>query len=142
MLMSCDCSVSDYEPATVCVVRDVRARKQHDCGECGRTIAPGETYEHVRGLWDGDWSTHKTCLGCKRIRQHFCSDGWLYGELSELIRDCIGFDYTADLEDDDDDCGEPCQYPGCEACADYWRRMVAEGRWEPGRGWTDRGLGR
>ena len=139
MLLSCDCSVDDYDPAKVCTVRIVRARKQHYCGECARTIESGEQYELVKGLWDGSWETHKTCIGCTRIRQHFCSSGWLYGALAEQIKDCIGFDYTAD--DEDDDCGEPCPYPGCESCADYWRRMVAEGRWKLGVGWTDKGLG-
>lgn len=141
MLMSCDCSASDYDPATVCTVRMVRARKQHWCGECRRTILSGEQYEVVRGLWDGSWETHKTCLGCTRIRRHFCSEGWLYGGLPGQIWDCIGFDYTVD-DDEDDECAEPCQYPGCGECEEYWRRMVQEGRWEPGKGWTDKGLGR
>jgi hypothetical protein len=103
MLIQCDCSVDDYEPATVCTVRDVRARKQHWCGECGRVIEKGETYEYVRGLWEGDWSTHKTCLGCKRVRQHLCSSGWRYGGLAEQVAECVGFDYTADPEDDEGD---------------------------------------
>lgn len=103
-------------------------------------IQPGETYELVKGLWDGSWETHKTCLGCTRIRQHFCPGGWIYTMLAEQVADCIGFNYTRD-DDEEDECDEPCMYPGCEACADYWRRMVAEGRWKPGEGWTDKGLG-
>lgn len=103
MLISCDCSVDDYEAAKVCTVRMVRARKQHACGECRRTIETGEQYEVVKGLWGDRWETHKTCLGCTRIRQHFCSGGWFYGALPELIEECIGFDYTADPGDDDDD---------------------------------------
>ena len=81
----------------------VRARKQHCCGECSRTIEKGEQYEVVKGLWDGRWETHKTCLGCTRIRQHFCSDGWLYGGLAEQVSECVGFNYAADEEDDDDE---------------------------------------
>ena len=142
MLLSCDCSVTDGDRPKVCTVRHVRARKQHVCSECSRTIEPGETYELVNGVWIEKWETYKTCLGCERIRDHFCSDGWIYTCLAEHVAECVGFDYTADDDDEDDDCGEPCQYPGCESCADYWRRMVAEGRWEPGRGWTDKGLAR
>lgn len=138
-MIHCDCSTESFDRPKVCTVKDVRARKQHSCCECGRTIERRETYELVKGLWDGRWETYKTCLGCTRIRDHFCSDGFIYTALAELVSECIGFDYTAD--DDEDDCDAPCQYPGCDECRDYWLRMVAEGRWEPGRGWTDKGLG-
>lgn len=142
MLMSCDCSVDDYDEPKVCTVRDVRARKQHWCCECGRAIEPGEQYELVKGLWDERWETHKTCLGCTRIRKHFCSSGWIYTALAEQVADCIGFNYTLDDDDDDDDeCGGPCRYEErCELCEPYWLRMIADGLWETGKGWTDAGI--
>lgn len=96
MLIHCDCSCDDYDPADVCSVKDVRARKQHTCCECKRVIERGETYELVKGCWEGCWEVYKTCLGCQRIRQHFCSDGWLFGNLAEQIRECIGFNYVTD----------------------------------------------
>lgn len=44
-----------------------------------------------------------------------------------------------DAERDDEqewECGEPCPYPGCAQCSEYWVRMVHEGLWKPGVGWT------
>lgn len=140
-MIHCDCSADDFDKPTVCTAKFVRARVEHECGECGRTIAVGESYEYVRGLWCGHWETHKTCPGCVNIRDDFCPSGWIYGSLAEQLEACLGFNYARDLDDDDEDeCEEPCQYPGCEICQDYWRRMVAERRWEPGKGWTDKGL--
>lgn len=40
------------------------------------------------------------------------------------------------------DCGGPCEFgtQSCQRCAGYWTRMVREGLWEPGRGWTAAGM--
>ena len=103
MYFQCDCSIDNegerYEPG-VDVMR--KARREHTCGECGRTIKRGETYEHFRGLYDGCWDTHKTCLGCKRLRDRLCPHGWQYGCLAEQIEPCIGFDYRAEPIELDD----------------------------------------
>jgi len=141
MLISCDCSRDDYDAPRISRTSWVRARKQHTCGECHRTIARGESYELNRGYWDA-WETHKTCLGCTRIREHFCSSGWVYGSVAGQIMDCVGFNYAADDEDDeDDDCGEPCRYgERCEVCEPYWQRMIAEGFWDVMTGWTRAGI--
>jgi hypothetical protein len=39
-----------------------------------------------------------------------------------------------------DECEAPCEYPGCEECAEYWHRMVEQGLWIPGNGWADKAL--
>ncbi len=64
-----------------------KARKPHKCGECGRLIQPGETYEHVWGVWDGRPDTFKTCSGCVGLRDYvtthvpcFC---WQYEHMLE-----------------------------------------------------------
>lgn len=44
-----------------------RARRRHVCEECARGILPGEDYRHVANLYDGHWSTHKTCAHCHTI---------------------------------------------------------------------------
>ena len=40
------------------------ARRTHRCTECGRTIAPGETYERVNAMYDGEWDKFTTCAHC------------------------------------------------------------------------------
>ena len=58
------------------------ARKEHTCGECGRTIQVGEKYEVCRGLYEGEWSTDKTCIDCLSLREtYFCS--WMFGNIWE-----------------------------------------------------------
>lgn len=139
MLIDCDCSVDDYDAAVVYRVVERKARKQHACFECRRTIEPGETYEYVSGRWDTGWQSYKTCLGCTRIRKHFCSGGWIFGMLEEMVYECIGFYYTQD--DEEDACGQPCAYTErCDDCEDYWLRMRSEGLWDPAVGWTQKGL--
>ena len=71
------------------------ARKPYRCGECGGMIQPGRKYHKVTGLWDGDyWVIHRTCMPCSRIRDDFCKRGFIFGELCDIIRDCLELDYT------------------------------------------------
>lgn len=46
-----------------------RARKVWRCEECTRRIEPGETYERVGSLYDGSWSTYRTCAHCVAARR-------------------------------------------------------------------------
>lgn len=87
---SCSC---DYEPPEFVVVETRKARKQHHCYECGCDVPPGETYEHVRGKWEGDISTFRTCALCLELRRWavisvpcFC---WAYGSVMENVRDMV-----------------------------------------------------
>lgn len=59
------------------------ARKEYRCVECREPIAPGARYEHVTGMWDGSFSTYRSCLSCVEIRDHFACNGWLFGMLWE-----------------------------------------------------------
>lgn len=77
----------DGDAATVSRVSIRTARKHHACGECSWQIAPGDKYEHVAGVWDGSWSTFKTCLSCVEIRAHFGDEGWTYTELWKQLAD-------------------------------------------------------
>lgn len=53
-----------------------KARKEHECDECRRTIHVGEKYRYIAGKWDGDFETFKICLLCEEIRRSFkCDDG-------------------------------------------------------------------
>jgi hypothetical protein len=68
-----------YTEAHTSTVR--RARKEHRCAECRETIPAGARYEYQSGIWEGDPFSHKTCLSCVEIRDHFACDGYIYGEL-------------------------------------------------------------
>lgn len=99
---SCCCVTVDYdEGPRVCTVTDRKARKVHHCTECGEEIQPGEIYEHVSGLWDGRWSTYKTCKLCVRIREDLLPCGYYYGSMREDIWECYGVDLiTGETRDD------------------------------------------
>jgi len=43
------------------------ARIEHKCCECGSSIVPGEKYHIDKGVWDGEFSTYKTCQVCARV---------------------------------------------------------------------------
>lgn len=60
-----------------------KARKKYECYECGNKISAGDKYEYTSGMWEGDWSTFRTCLSCVEIRNHFSCGGWIYGRLWE-----------------------------------------------------------
>lgn len=75
------------------------ARKEHQCCECGETIAKGVKHELVKGLWDGGWDTYRTCLMCEEIRDHFACDGWIYGQVWNDIEE----NFFPDMK-----CGGPC----------------------------------
>lgn len=46
-----------------------KARKDHRCCECRRPIHPGEQYQYIIGVWDGEFSTFKTCEQCVGVRE-------------------------------------------------------------------------
>ena len=59
------------------------ARKAHKCCECEEEIPAGVRYEKIAGVWEGSWSTYRTCLSCVEIRTHFACAGWLFGQVWE-----------------------------------------------------------
>lgn len=63
--MDCFC---DYDPPEVYRAREHKARKARPCTECGGHICPGERYEHVWGVWEGQPGTHNTCTRCLDLR--------------------------------------------------------------------------
>jgi hypothetical protein len=79
----CPLSSNDDDPASFYETRKPRARKEHRCGECREVIRPGDLHEYVVGLWDGHFDSHRTCLSCVEIRDHFQCNGWLFGQLWE-----------------------------------------------------------
>ena len=102
MLINCDCSVNSDTDNAIYKAKVRRAIKPHKCCECGEVIHPGEQYERVDALTDGQWWGCNTCLGCVRVRNHYCSGGWLHYGLAEQLYDCLGFDYRTVPEAEDE----------------------------------------
>ncbi len=98
--MECGCSHDDsgvgycevYEP------RNVKARKEHRCCECGATIQVGDVYEYIFTVFDGDTEVVKTCLTCCRIRRDWSCG--VHGGLRQTIWDATGVDYiTGEIDE-------------------------------------------
>ncbi len=92
-MTSCDCIIEcdiDCGPE-VCSAKTRTARKEHECGECHRTIEVGESYEYTWGIWDGEQEVYKTCSGCKSVRSLFFYTyyfGMIWESLEEELRYC------------------------------------------------------
>lgn len=80
------CMVSDDAYWEFSSSKHPKARKDHACGECGRTITKGETYWFFVGSYDGSFSTHKTCEHCD------IASAW-------LVEACGGWVFNARQED-------------------------------------------
>ena len=102
-MVDLDCPVENFNSSGL-----VRARKEHTCEECRKTIKPGDRYENVRGKCEGDWFSAKTCSTCAAIRNVLFCYGWEYGNIwpeiveqvfPEMLR--VGpYDCAAKIEDD------------------------------------------
>lgn len=99
---ACSCDWIDYDPATVFDQRWIKkSRVEHTCCECGDVIPVGMPYQRSWGVWDGDQHTFNTCIPCSRIRDDLCPHA-AFGELASEIEGCIGFNYVAGINDEDD----------------------------------------
>ena len=87
--MSANC---DWDPAQLYTAQRRKAAKNHRCDECHGTIRKGESHEYAKGLWEGQWSSFRTCPDCIPIR---C-------ELARLPGSCGGWAHGAMLEDMED----------------------------------------
>lgn len=74
----------------------VKARKQHKCCECHKTIKKDEKYHFVSGMWEGGFDTYRTCLPCHGIRRDFFQCGFIFEKLWDDL-------WNAFAENDDDD---------------------------------------
>ena len=82
--MECSCAVDvysdDYE-TVACFTKGTRkARKEHQCRECSRTIEPGEQYNYSKYVFDGSWWNDKACTDCQSAIDKFFPNGG-YSEL-------------------------------------------------------------
>ena len=62
-----------------------KAAKAHRCSECRNGIPKGDKYQNYTGLWDGCWTTYKTCMACMDLRKRIYGDGccYMFGALAE-----------------------------------------------------------
>jgi hypothetical protein len=86
--------VIDLEPCAVWRETRRKARKEHRCSCCLRTIRAGEGYLAHFSVYDGDATSEKCCVDCERDRKAFAvaHDGMLCtpGNLAWMLVDCIG----------------------------------------------------
>ena len=107
----CDCSTDDFESPSCYRQLTRKARKEHECCECGEAIVVGQKYEETTGVWAGDPERYRTCLPCARIRDTYCAHGYIHMMLRETIQECLGFDYVtwpAGARNDEDEEENPC----------------------------------
>jgi hypothetical protein len=81
------CMADDADRSTPLGELYPRARKPHRCGECFRTIEPGERYTIHKTLFDGRVDVYKLCAHCDVARAWLGDNcgGWLYGGVWEDI---------------------------------------------------------
>ncbi len=80
-MMCCPMSEAD-ETASVYNESTPVARKEHRCEECRKAIPKGAKHKLVKMLYDGSWSTTRTCMLCVEIGDHFaCGQSRIIGQL-------------------------------------------------------------
>lgn len=84
-----ECLVSGYdEYADVSDTRvGVRGRKDYKCCECRRVIPKGVPHENVKHLYEGGWSSVRTCDLCRHVRDSLFKGGCAFGELWESVQE-------------------------------------------------------
>lgn len=90
----------DYDGPSVFTETVVRGRKEHRCVECKRVMPKGEEHEMCKGVWDGEWSTYRTCLPCRDLRnrisaikhKEYGDACYVYGDLAEDVTDWVAWD--------------------------------------------------
>lgn len=108
----CDYAIECYQE------REPIARKEYKCCECGGIIPKGQKYERIKGKWEGDFETYKTCLICAEIR-NVLSDGnavqfgMLWSDVREILPE-MGFA-----------CIEELSIPAKERMIEAWRTYNA-----------------
>ncbi len=81
--MNSCCDFNNDETPEFYIANETRARKHHQCCECGRDIPPGVIYIRKTGKWDGAISTYKTCDSCEGLIDALRNSGYCFG-LTEL----------------------------------------------------------
>lgn len=90
-MSDCGICLSGPEDGCIEVLEDgnVAGRKPHRCCECRHLMPIGEVHERVKGVWEGEIATYRTCLICKEIRTAYACNGFSYGALWEEMNDYL-----------------------------------------------------
>jgi hypothetical protein len=86
------CMIDCADETCVVLHCDTRkARKEHRCVECGRTISKAEKYTHEAVIFDGKVDVYKTCRHCMVVRRWLSAEcgGWLYQGVHEDIHEHV-----------------------------------------------------
>jgi hypothetical protein len=90
--VSIDC-FCDYNVPEFYIKEIRRARKEHKCYECRGRILPGEKYEYVRGKWEGEMDSFKTCQHCVDLKTWTNNNVpclcWAHGNIQDDCREAI-----------------------------------------------------
>jgi hypothetical protein len=73
-MSDCGVCIGGYDSDGTCDFYDIRwpkARKEHRCEDCNRTIAKGDEYQRCAGKYDGEFFYTTTCKVCVEIRAAF-----------------------------------------------------------------------
>lgn len=83
------CMYEGSDPATLLHSRAQKARKEHKCSECHRSIMPGEKYLAERFVFEGSASSLKVCRHCQVVRDWLTKEcgGYVYEGLAEDIHE-------------------------------------------------------
>jgi|ERR1700744_760855 len=90
----------DHETMTVLVEKLVISRKHHKCYECAREIKPGDKYEIIQGIADGQFMRYKTCVQCVDLREYVRGEVdclcYIFGD---LLGECLEYANAAEPGD-------------------------------------------
>lgn len=128
MVSNCSCVIFDdysYDEPAFVSSKIHKARKLHICGECGKTIHPGDEYEYVAGLWSGILGIHKTCEVCLEIRNMFFCEGWAYGEIHQDLYGYINYSDASVSEDCLLELSKKARDIVCGKIERFWRDQYA-----------------
>ncbi len=83
-MLTCICEEFDYRNEFFSA-RNVVARKNHHCCECGKAIEPGEKYEYAASKNEDGFFTAKTCLLCVQIGAEMFPCSYQPGKLWDKV---------------------------------------------------------
>ena len=113
------CECDDY--CTCLSSTRPKARKEHKCNECKRTIPIGDKYLREVTLYEGEVEAWKTCKDCESIRVNFFTAGYYYGDILYMLREHI-YDSGGDVSERCiADLTHGAQEIVCNIIEDYWR---------------------